>query len=149
MELSEARALLGQHWSAFVGAVFDPTVRPTPGGAQMYVWQSLNTFYLSRGEPLPTGPFLPVNPLLSVPSTHARHAATHGPARPTSQPPGPAPARGADHLSPSANARRPQEHPRGRQSRATRASLWPVDGEPMTMSRSHEFGYDLPQSMIS
>ena len=147
MELSEARSLLGQHWSSFVGAVFDPTVRATPGGVQMYVWQSLSNFYLSRGEALPPNSFAAVNRLLSVAGQQYRANASLGAALLSLERTGLDLTLSADHIAPSINAGRPQDQPLGPQYRATYASLWLVDGEPMLQYRTHDFGYDLPQSV--
>ena len=147
MDLGAARDLLGQHWSAFVGAVFDPTVRATPGGVQMYVWQSLNSFYLSQGETLPKGSFAAVNTLLNVAGQQYRASATLDQALASFQRTGRDQAITSGLIAPSIDSAALGTQPLGPQYRLTYQSLVMAEGEPVYLNLTHDAGYDLPQSL--
>lgn len=147
MELNDARNLLGQHWSAFVGAVFDPEVRAQPGGVQSYVWASLNTFYLSRGETPPPGSFQAVNALLSLAGEQYRAQATLGQALSSFGRTGTDRAIDANMISRAVDAAPLGSQPLGPQYRITYEAMAMVEGQPVFLTLTHDAGYDLPQSL--
>lgn len=147
MELGDARDLLGQHWSAFVGAVFDPEVRSQPGGIQSYVWASLNSFYLSRGETTPPGSFQAVNTLLSLAGQQYRAQATLGQAVNALDRTGVDQAIHAGMIAPAVDAGPLGSQPLGPQYRITYEALAMVEGQPVFLTLTHDAGFDLPQSL--
>ena len=146
MDLSQARDLLGVHWSSFVAAVYDPTVRATPGGVQMFVWQSLNNYYLSRGDALPQGAFGAVNSLLSLAGEQRRAGFSLSQALKTWQSSGLDQAITADHVGRSIDSSTFGGFTGLLQYRVIYQTTDIVDGEPQTSYRTWVAGRDLPES---
>ena len=147
MDTNQARDLLGQHWSTFVGAVFDPAVRSVPGGVQQYVWQGLTNYYASRGEPLPKGSFQAVNRLLSLAGQQRAAQLNLAQALDTfsrskvEQYISPA------HISPAIDATLPSAGAFGNQYRLIYQNHYILNGQEVTQIETHDLGYDLPQSL--
>lgn len=147
MDLASARDLLGQHWSAFVAAVYDPTVRAQPGGIQSYVWQSLNNFYLSRGESLPSGSFQAVNSLLSLAAGQRQAGLNLADALHSMEGTGIDQAITGNLIAPSIDSRPLDQQPLGAQHRLIFQAGFIVDGQPIFGNYTLDLGYDLPATL--
>ena len=147
MDLSEARSLLGGHWSSFVGAVFDPAVRSVPGGVQQYVWQSLSNFYLSRGESLPGGSFQAVNRLLSVAGEQRQAQLSLSRALASFEQTGRDSVLLANHIAPGIDTRALNQMPLGPQFRVTYLTQELIEGESVISYRTWDAGFGLPNSV--
>lgn len=147
MDLGQARGLLGQHWTAFVGAVYDPTVRATPGGIQSYVWQSIQNDYISRGESLPAGSFQAVNTLLRAAGEQYRAASNLSSALSSLEVNNQDVALTSAHWSNAVDARPLDQQPLGPQFRVTYMTQNIIDGEAVMAHQTWVAGYSLPESV--
>lgn len=147
MDLAQARSLLGQHWSSFVGAVFDPTVRNTPGGVQMYVWQSLNNYYLSRGQPLPQNSFTAVNRLLGLAGQQRAASLNLAQALSALERTGIDAGITSAHIAPAIDARDTSRLPLGPGYRVVYLSREIVGGVAQLVYRTHDMGRNLAQTL--
>jgi hypothetical protein len=145
--LADARQLLGQHWGAFVGAVFDPEVRATPGGVQMFVWQHLTNEYASRGEAFPPGAFQAVNTLLSVAGAQYRAQASLADALHLWQQTGLDQSVESKHWARSVDASEPGARALGFQFRVKFEYSVILEGQEIFARGTWDAGYGLPQSM--
>lgn len=138
---------LSGYFGIFQAAVGDPAVRAQPGGIQQYVWQGLTNEFASRGESLPQGAFQHVNQLLSLAGQQRRAAQALAESFTVREQSGFEQALSANHLAPAIDTRALNEQVLGPQARVIyRASLL-VEGEPVLQYYTHDFGYDLPQSL--
>lgn len=138
--------LAGQ-FGYFQAAVNDPTVRATPGGVQSYVWAAITRDFVSRGEPLPAGAFQAANQLLSL-AGQQRRAGEVLSAGLRSQEEGPFDvALTADFAAPHLDTRALNEQVLGPQHRVVYLTQDLVEGEPVLSYKTHDFGYNLPQSI--
>lgn len=145
--LAQARDLLGLHWSAFVAAVYDPQVRATPGGVQQYVWQSLNNYYLSRGEAIPRGSFQAVNALLSLAGQQRNAGLNLSQSLARLERTGIDQAITAAHIAPAIDSTARPQTRFAPQFRAIYQTAQIIDGERQISTLTHDFSYDLPQSL--
>lgn len=136
-----------QRFGTFQAAVNDPVVRATPGGVQQYVWQDLKNYYLSRGEPLPPGAFGAVNQLLSLAGQQRQAAANLSKAINTVETTGLDQGVLSPMIAPHLDTRNIQDMALGPQHRVVYQTTELVEGEPVLSYRTHDFGYDLPQSI--
>lgn len=135
------------HFGLFQSAVNDPVVRSQPGGVQMYVWQGLRNDFLSRGEPLPPGSFQAVNSLLALAGQVRQASANLSASLATAERTGFDQAVLGSHVAPSLDTRSLGEMAAGPQHRLIYMTQELVEGEPVLSFRTHDFGYDLPQSI--
>jgi hypothetical protein len=147
MDLGEARATLGGQWSAFVGAVYDPEIRAQAGGVQQYVWAAVRDYYLSRSEPLPARSFEAVNALLSLAGEQRQAGLNLSRSLATFERTGIDQSIDSGHIAPSIDSRPLNAQLGGAQHRAIYLSQELVDGEPVLSYRTHDFGFNLPQSV--
>jgi hypothetical protein len=131
----------------FQTALNDPQVRSQPGGVQMYVWQGLQNDYLSRGEALPAGAFQAVNQMLSLAGQHRRAASLLSSALAGSEQTGFDRSILAEMSAPSLDSRAINDMPLGPQFRAVYLTQDIVEGEPVLSYKTHDLGYNLPQSV--
>lgn len=134
-------------FGVFQTAVNDSQVRATPGGVQMYVWQSLTNEYAGRGETLPRGAFAAVNQLLGLAGRQRRAEQELGRARLTMEETGLDQAVTGSMIAPHLDSRPLSEQVAGAQYRVVYLTQELVDGDPVLSYRTHDFGYDLPQSL--
>ena len=135
------------HAGLFQSAVNDPEVRSQPGGVQMYVWQGLKNDFLSRGEPLPAGSFAAVNSMLAWAGQQRQASASLAATLATAERTGFDQAILGAHIAPSLDTRSAGEMAAGAQHRVIYLTQELVEGEPVLSYRTHDFGYDLPQSV--
>lgn len=134
-------------FGTFQAALNDPAVRSTPGGVQMYVWQDLRNYYLSRGEPLPAGAFGAVNQLLNLAGQQRQAALNLSKAVAFAERTGIDQAIVGGHIAPSIDTRPLDAQLGGAQHRVVYETVQVVDGEPVYSYLTHDFGFDLPQSV--
>lgn len=138
---------LSGYFGVFQAAVNDPAVRAQPGGIQQYVWQALTNEYASRGETLPQGSFQAVNQLLSL-AGQQRRAGEELSAALRREEAGPfAVAIDANMAAPHLDTRALNEQVLGPQHRVVYITQDLVEGEPVLSYKTHDFGYNLPQSI--
>lgn len=131
----------------FQAAVNDPEVRGIPGGVQQYVWAAIREDYPAGGEPLPSGAFQAVNQLLSLAGTQRRAQAELA-AGLRRQEEGPFNvAIEANMAAPHLDTRALNEMVLGPQHRVVYITQDLVEGEPVLSYKTHDFGYNLPQSI--
>lgn len=131
----------------FQAAVNDPSLRAVPGGVTQYAWEAIKQDYLARGEALPPNSFQAVNQLMSlagqqrrageVLSAGLRRAEEYGFDQSVTQ------AMTAPHL----DTRALNEMTLGPQHRVVYLTQDLVEGEPVLSYKTHDFGYNLPQSI--
>jgi hypothetical protein len=131
----------------FQRAVSDPVLRAQPGGIQAYVWADLRNEYLSRGEPLPAGAFQAVNQLLGWAGQQRRASLNLAEAMSLSERSGLEQAITADMTAPHLDTRALNEMITGPQHRVVYLTQELVEGEPVLSYRTHDLGFDLPQSL--
>jgi hypothetical protein len=134
-------------FGTFQRAVNDPAIRAVAGGVQMYVWQDLRNEYLSRGESLPAGAFQAVNQLLSLAGQQRRASAALSEAFLRKEQTGLEAALLSNHTAPAIDSRALNDMVSGPQHRVIYRSLLLVEGEPILQEFTHDFGFDLPQSL--
>lgn len=134
-------------FGTFQTAVNDPRIRAIPGGVQQYVWADLREEYTARGLALPPGAFQHVNQLLSLAGQQRRaqgelsaglRRQEEGPFNVTVT---------AQMTAPHLDTRALNEMPLGPQHRVVYLTQDLVEGEPVLSYKTHDFGYDLPQSI--
>ena len=134
-------------WSAFTGAVNDPTVRATPGGVQMYVWQSIQNDYIARGASLPPNAFQAVNQLLSLAGEQRAKALALQRSDTLYQRTGLDQAVVAqNHIAPAIDSSL-LGSTAGAQYRITYEAAALIDGQNVLLTLTHDAGFNLPQSM--
>jgi len=133
----------------FQAAVNDPAVRAQPGGVQSYVWQALTQHYESRGEPMPAGGLAAVNQRLSLAGQQRQASERLSGALATAERTGLAQALTGSMIASHLDARPLSDQALSLQHRVTYMSQEIVDGEPVLSYRTHDFGFDLPQSTDS
>jgi hypothetical protein len=131
----------------FQAAVNDPAIRAVPGGVQQYVWADLRQEYERRGLPLPSGAFQAVNQMLSWAGSQRQASARLAAGMVLAERSGLDQAIGAEMTAPHLDTRALNEMVTGPQHRVVYLTQELVEGEPVLSYRTHDFGFDLPQSL--
>jgi hypothetical protein len=134
-------------FGTFQAAVNDPEVRAQPGGVQSYVWQDLRNYYLSRGEPLPSGAFAAVNQLLSLAGQQRRAQTELSKAYARREETGQPISVHAGMIAPHLDTRPLDQQKQGAQHRVVYLTAHIIDGQTVLSHQTHDFGYALPQSL--
>ena len=138
--------LAGQ-FGYFQAAVNDPELRNRPGGVTQYAWAAVTQDFAARGEPLPAGAFQAVNQLLSL-AGQQRRAQQELSAGLSRQEEGPFnQAILSNMAAPHLDTRALNEMVLGPQHRVVYITQDLVEGEPILSYKTHDFGYNLPQSI--
>jgi len=136
-------------FGTFQAAVNDPEVRRQPGGIQQYVWQDLRNYYLSRGEPLPTGAFQAVNQLLVLAGQQRRAQTELSRAYRLQEETGLPQGIHAGMIAPHLDTRAPGAQTGGAQHRVVYLTSHVVEGQLVLSHQTHDFGFALPQSLTT
>jgi hypothetical protein len=138
---------LSHLWGSFQAAVNDPDVRAQPGGVQQYVWASVRSDFLSRGENLPPNSFAAVNELLSL-AGQQRAANTRLQAAINSyQKTGLDAAIMAEHTAPDIDSRALNEQLLGPAFRIRYEAPFMADGGEIFLPLTWDPGIQIPQSI--
>lgn len=114
---------------------------------QSYVWNDIRQYYAERGEPLPPGAFQAVNQLLSLAGQQKR-AQVNLAAGLSRQEQGPFNVGITQEMTaPHLDTRALNEMPLGPQHRVVYITQDLVEGEPVLTYKTHDYGYNLPQSI--
>lgn len=135
------------YFGVFQTAVNDPAVRAQPGGVQSYVWQSLTQEYEARGVAMPAGGFQAVNQLLSLAGQQRQAGLNLAAGQSILAQTSLDQAVTANMIAPHLDTRALNEQVLGPQHRMVYLTQELVEGEPVLSYRTHDFGYDLPQSI--
>lgn len=133
--------------AAFFTARTDPEVRAVPGGAMMYVWQSIYSDFQNSGTPIPPGAFQAVNQLWKWSSEVVNADNVLAKGLSTLDATGRDQAIDASFVGESLGARPLDQRPEGAQFSVVYRTVYSVDGEPFVDTFQHDFGYNLPQTL--
>ena len=138
---------LAHYFGYFQAAVNDPQARARPGGVVQMAWQSVQADYAARGVALPAGAFQAANQLLAL-AGQERRAQANLSAALTRQEKGPfSVAITAEMAAPHLDTRALNEMPLGPQHRVVYLTQDLVEGESVLSYKTHDYGYNLPQSI--
>lgn len=136
----------GRFGDTFQAAINDPEVRGIPGGLQQYIWSNIREDF-PRGSQLPPGAFQAVNQLLSLAGQQRQAELALARAVSFVQQTGIDQSVDVSFTAPHLDTRALNEMVLGPQHRVVYLTEDLVNGEPVLSYKTHDFGYNLPQSI--